>query len=133
MTLPRALRVLALVPIGTGLLSVVTGSATLVATGDVAPSVESELRFYAVWWAAAGLWLWSLAPRVHERPAELRAFCALLLAGGGARLLAWAAEGRPPAGTLALLGVELVLPLVLLVWHARGLPPASPGPRVRSR
>lgn len=133
MVLQRALRALAVVPVATGLLSVVTGSSTLVATGDVEPSVESELRFYAVWWAGAGLWLWWLAPHVHERGAELRAFCALLFLGGCARLLGWAAEGRPPSGTVALLVIELVLPVVLVAWHAGSRRTASPRPGERSR
>ena len=114
--LRRTLRVLALVPILTGLASVVWGSA-IIRGGVSDASVESELRFYAVFWIGFGLYLFSLAARVEERGRELAFAAALLFAGGIARAIGIAADGAPAADYVVLMVVELVLPVVLVAWQ----------------
>lgn len=113
----QALRLLALVPIATGLASVLLGAA--IVPGGASASVESELRFYAVWWVGLGIYLWSLAPRVLERGRELRVVCALLFAGGLARLGAIADVGAPEPTFVGLMVVEWVVAVGLWAWHAR--------------
>ncbi|HVL95799.1 MAG TPA: DUF4345 domain-containing protein [Solirubrobacteraceae bacterium] len=118
-SLGRALLVLAAIPVITGAVTVLGGSATIPRAGEPAPAVESELRFYAVWWIGAGIYLASLAPRVQERGRELRAVCALLFAGGLARVLAMLDAGAPHPLFVVLMGAELVLAVVLVAWQAR--------------
>src|SRR5687768_2996262 len=101
-----AIRALALVPIATGLASVVGGSGIIPTAGEVSPNVESELRFFSVWWVGLGLYLWSLAPRIDVRGRELRIVCALLFAGGLARLWAIADVGRPDDRFVVLMAIE---------------------------
>jgi hypothetical protein len=119
--LTRTLYALSVIPIVAGLATVVLGADSVPAPNDAPANVESELRFYSVWWIGAGLFLAWLAPRVEERALELRAFCALLFLSGLSRLLAAAATDWPSAGQLTLMGVELVLPVVLVTWQARVL------------
>lgn len=114
--LRRTLRVLALVPILTGLASVVWGSA-IIRGGVSDASVESELRFYAVFWIGYGLYLFSLAARIEQRGRELAFAAALLFAGGIARAIGIAADGVPAADYVVLMVLELVLPVVLVVWQ----------------
>jgi hypothetical protein len=114
-----ALRALALVPIVTGLASAVGGSGIVPGGGGVSPSVESELRFFSIWWVGLGLYLWSLAPRLEERGRELRVACGLLFAGGLARLWAIADVGRPDGTFVVLMVVEWVVAVGLVLWHAR--------------
>ncbi|MDX6556217.1 MAG: hypothetical protein QOD86_2412 [Miltoncostaeaceae bacterium] len=117
--LGHALRVLALVPMITGAASAVAGAAIIPDAGAVSASVESELRFFSVWWVGLGLYLWSLAPRVHERGRELRVACALLFAGGLARLWAIADAGRPATTFVVLMAIELVIAPLLVLWQSR--------------
>ena len=117
--LRRALRVLAAVPVLTGLASVLFGSEIVRGHGDSNAAVESELRFYAVFWIGFGIYLSSLAPRIEARGRELRAAAAVLFAGGVARLIGMAVDGRPPADYVVLTVIELVLPPVLVAWQAR--------------
>ena len=117
--LTRTLYGLSVIPIVAGLATVILGADSVPAPNDAPANVESELRFYAVWWIGAGLFLAWLAPRVEERTLELRVFCALLFLAGVSRLFAAAATDWPSTGQLILMGVELTLPVVLVAWQAR--------------
>lgn len=119
MALRRTLRVVAFVPILTGLWTVLLGADSVTGAGDASPELESELRFYSVWWIGAGLFLLWLAPQVERRTLELRVFCALLFLGGVSRLLAAAATDWPSTGQIVLLALELVLPVIFVVWQGR--------------
>jgi hypothetical protein len=98
---------------------VVAGSRSVPAAGHPTASVESELRFYSVWWIGAGVFLIWLAPRVAERTRELRAFSALLFLAGLSRVVAIVDVGWPRPGQVVLMGLELGLPVVLVAWQAR--------------
>jgi hypothetical protein len=112
-------RVLAIVPVATGLLSVILGSNVIPDGDGTVASVESELRFYSAFWVGFGLYLWSLAPRIHERGTELRIASAVLVLGAAGRALAIADAGRPHTFFLVLLALEVLIPAVLVPWQAR--------------
>ncbi len=116
--LRAALTLLGVVPIVTGLGSVLFGSGVIPGPNP-SPSVESELRFYAAWWVGGGLVLLWIARRPAERGIALRGLCAVLFLGGLARLLAAAQVGWPRPLFVVLMAIELVLPLVLVPWQAR--------------
>ena len=117
--LRRALYVVSVIPIVAGLATVLLGADSVPDAGDPSPSLESELRFYSVWWIGAGLFLAWLAPRVEERTTELRVFCALLFLGGLSRVFAALATDWPSTGQIVLMAIEFVLPVVFVVWQAR--------------
>jgi FtsH-binding integral membrane protein len=118
-TLTRTLYVVSIVPIATGLWTVVAGADSVPDPNLAPPNVESELRFYSVWWIGAGLFLAWLAPRVTERTLELRVFFALLFLGGMSRVFAAIDTDWPSTGQLVLMGLELLLPIVFVTWQAR--------------
>ena len=119
--LRRTLYVVAIVPIVTGALTMVLGADSVPSPGDPSANLESELRFYSVWWIGAGVFLLWLAPRVEERTLELRAFFALLFLSGFSRVLAALDTDWPSTGQLILMGLEFVLPIVFVVWQARAI------------
>ena len=110
---------LAVVPVVAGTATALLGSGSIPSAGAPTPSVESELRFYSVWWIGAGLFLAWLAPRVEERTRELRAFCALLFLAGLSRVLAILDTDWPSAGQIVLMALEFTIPLVLVLWQAK--------------
>jgi hypothetical protein len=126
--LTRTLYALSVIPIVAGLATVVLGADSVPAPNGAPANVESELRFYSVWWIGAGLFLAWLAPRVEERTLEFRVFCALLFLSGISRLFAAAATDWPSTGQLVLMGVELALPAVLVAWQVRATPDSGPPP-----
>jgi hypothetical protein len=111
--------VIAFVPIVAGLATVILGSESVPDAGDPNANLESELRFYSVWWIGAGVFLLWLVPRVGERTRELRVFCALLFLAGVSRLLAVLDTDWPSTGQIVLLVLELTLPVVLVAWQAQ--------------
>jgi len=58
------LYVVAAVAVVAGAATVLAGGDSIPGTGDLGANAESELRFYAVLWIGAGLFLAHLAPRV---------------------------------------------------------------------
>ncbi len=117
--MPQVLRELALIPIVTGLASVLFGSVIVRGGGASNASVESELRFYAVFYVGFGLYLWSIAPRIAERGRELRWAAGLLFCGGLARAVGVLVDGWPEADYVVLMGIELTLPVVLVLWQRK--------------
>lgn len=77
------------------------------------PDVDSELRFYAVFWIGYGALLIdagrNLGARLNRVPLLLGAF----FAGGVGRLLSLQAVGAPHALFVVLMGIELALPILL--------------------
>jgi hypothetical protein len=119
--LKRTLYVLAVIPVIAGASTVLLGSDSIPAAGEPTASLESELRFYSVWWIGAGLFLAWLAPQVDERTLELRVFCALLFLAGVSRVLAILDAGWPRPSQIVLMALEFGLPVILVVWHAKAV------------
>jgi hypothetical protein len=119
--LRRTLYVVGVVPIVAGAATVILGSESIPAAGDPNANLESELRFYSVWWIGAGLFVIWLAPRVAERTRELRVFCALLFLAAVSRLFAVLDTDWPSTGQIVLMGVEFALAVIFPVWQARAL------------
>jgi hypothetical protein len=113
------LYVFAAVAVVAGTATVILGSESIPSAGDPNANLESELRFYSVWWIGAGLFLAWLAPRVEEQTRALRAFCALLFLAATARLLAVLETDWPSTGQIVLMGAEFALALILVAWQAR--------------
>jgi hypothetical protein len=117
---------------GSGLLAVATGawvvargSAAVPDGGTVSPSADSVMRFYATWWAGAGVLMWRLAAAPERHPAAVRAVAVTTFAGGIARLLAARHSGPPHPLFRALTTLELVASPALLAAQ-RQLAPDRP-------
>jgi hypothetical protein len=112
------LRLIGLVAIGFGTFSVVSGAAGVIGEKEASPGVDSELRFYAIWYVIAGL----LALRSARSPVshawEIRLLAAGFLGGAAGRALSLAAHGRPHVVFVILMGVEVVVALLLVRWLA---------------
>jgi hypothetical protein len=99
----------------TGIFAVLTGSSGQVGGTQAAPSVESELRFFAAFWIAYGAAALYVAPRAVREIHAVRALALFLFLGGIARAIAWIADGRPNTLFIVLLALELLLPPSMLL------------------
>lgn len=99
------------VAVVTGTLVVALGSRSIPGGGRVAASADSVLRFYAVWWAAAGVLLW----RAPTRPVSASGpvLLAVTFLGGLARVISAIQTGWPHPLFRSLMVAELVLPPLL--------------------
>jgi hypothetical protein len=100
-----------------GVLSVLFGVYLIPDHGDVNPSVDSEMRFFAVWYAGAGLVVLRVVPRVEAARLTIRAVAAAFFIAGCSRLISIIVAGNPHALFLVLMAIELVLPLVIVPWQ----------------
>ncbi|RJQ78442.1 DUF4345 domain-containing protein [Pseudonocardiaceae bacterium YIM PH 21723] len=83
----------------------------------VDPSVDSNYRFFAAFFGAAGLAILLNLRRLD--PGPLRWILGAFFAGGLARLFSLAETGEPVGLVYGLLALELVAPPLLLLWHHR--------------
>ena len=104
---------------GAGLHTVVAGAKSLPDQDLANPSVESELRFYAAFYVAAGVVALGVAPRADRDTTAVRALAGALLLAGLARAGGWLAAGRPHGAQQALLVIELAAPPAIVAWQAR--------------
>ena len=101
-----------------GLLTVVFGAELVPREGVVTPDVDTEMRFYAVWYAAAGIALLRAIPRIETSASIVRWVGTAFFIAGAARALSWIAVGRPHTQFVVLMVVELLLAVVIVPWQA---------------
>jgi len=102
-----------------GLFHLALGVSSVPGEGMAGATVDSRERFYNAIFVGYGLaWIWV----ARGRPMSIvltRWLAGIFLLGGAGRLLSLAVWGRPHWFQLALAGVEMVLP-VLLLWLSIG-------------
>lgn len=113
------LSALGTVALVSGTLSVLFGADIILDSGAYTASVDSEVRFYATWYAAAGALVLRVVPRVESEGPAIRAIGAVFFVAGCARLLSLIMVGKPHALFIVLLIVEIALPVVILPWQAQ--------------
>jgi hypothetical protein len=112
------LLILGSVALVVGSITLVTGGALVPGTGNVSPTVDSELRFLSAWYAAAGVLVLRAARRVETAGPLGRAVSAILLVAATARAVSILVVGVPHPTILALMAIEFAIPAVLLPWQA---------------
>ncbi|MFE3459826.1 DUF4345 domain-containing protein [Nocardiopsis aegyptia] len=109
----------ALIILTTGAMDVALGTAPLPGEDAVPVNVDSNYRFFAAVWLTLGVALVVVAARVREPDSAplLRLVCTAVVLGGLARVWSIVVAGVPDPMLLGLLGLEFVLPPILLLWH----------------
>ena len=101
-----------------GSVTVLFGVDSIVGAEAVSATVDSEMRFYAVWYAAAGVALLRSVPQVESERRIIGPVAVLFFIAGCSRALSWIVVGRPHSLTVVLMAIELALPFVILPWQA---------------
>lgn len=113
------LTALGAVAVVAGLYGAATGVAGMLGGDSAGINVDSEFRFFAVFWAGYGAVALWVAPRAAGEPTAVRALALVLFAAGLARTVSWIDVGRPDAPYLVLLALELLFPVLLVACQAR--------------
>lgn len=98
--------------VGIGLAHLLFGTKTIIGGGPVNATIDSDMRFYALLFAAYGLTFIWCAANVPERAGVANILGAIFFAGGLARLLAWAVAGQPNWFYVVMVPVELAIPVI---------------------
>ncbi len=113
------LRLASAVAIGTGTSVMARGTAAIPGGAPAAPSVDNVLRFYAAWWAGAGLLMWRIAPDTRTHHDILKGILGVNFLGGLIRLHASRQSGRPHLLFRIIAIEELILSPLLFVVQQR--------------
>ena len=101
-----------------GAATVVLGAASVPREGVVTPDVDTEMRFYAVWYVVAGIGLLRAASRLASEGFVIRLVAAGFFVAACARALSWVVVGRPHVTAIVLMVLEFVLPVAIVPWQA---------------
>ncbi len=85
------------------------------------PDVDSELRFYAVLWAAYGAAALWVAQALPERIALLRMMLGVFWLGGIGRVISYFVAGAPHPLFIVLMWIEIILAPALFALSYRRL------------
>jgi hypothetical protein len=118
----RSLQIVLLVLVGimtvAGLQGVLGGASTVLGGNEHSPNVDSEFRFYSVWYAAMGVMLLRAIRRVETAAFEVRMVGAGFFLAALGRLLSIGADGSPHGYYIALMVIEFLIPIVIVPWQA---------------
>jgi hypothetical protein len=112
------LRVMGAVMLIVGSASVLLGASSVVRAGDFTAAIDSEIRFFAVWYVVAGTVLLRSTRNLVAEKSTIRLVAGAFFAAGCSRILSWIVVGRPHTSQVILMVIELVLPLVVITWQA---------------
>lgn len=105
------LELFGIVMIAIALAHLLFGQSTYIGGGPVSATMESDLRFYNVVFLAYGLaFIWA-ARDIPARATAIQILGAVFFGGGLVRLLAWAVAGTPSWFYIAMIPVELIIPI----------------------
>lgn len=110
--------ILGVVALVAGGSTMILGAESVIGVDDYSATLDSELRFYSVWYALTGVVLLRASRRVASATATVRAVSVALFLAGCSRVISLIAVGRPHDFALVLMVLELAIPLVLVPWHA---------------
>ncbi len=128
-TLQALLRIIGTVATLAGLRGVFQGAGEVPGGGLVSANVDSEYRFYASWYPIMGVLLLRAARRPETDTAMIRAGAAGYLLAATARGLSIRSHGLPHRSQRLLMGLELLIPAVLIPWQSKVAAAGLPKPR----
>lgn len=112
-----ALGAMAAVPAASAVGEIVRGAQGVPGgSAEVAPTVDSSLRYANVFKLAWGGVIWSQLPRAERSPAITWSLVTLFV-GGLARVRSWQQQGRPHPVAVAATALELGAPPALIAWQ----------------
>ncbi|MGH6696953.1 DUF4345 domain-containing protein [Sphingopyxis sp.] len=96
------------------LFQIALGLSAIPGAGHASATVDSEHRFYAIFFLGFGIALIWCARSLAARLTQARFLLALFFAGGLARLVSIVQVGPPSDFFLVLTGIELTLPVLMI-------------------
>jgi len=108
-----------LVPLTIGGISVAKGPGWLGHPPVVPTDLDSQFRYVSGIFLGLGLAFVTCIPAIERKGARFRLLGLLVVAGGLARALSWAAVGAPSTGHRLGLAMELGVVPLLMLWQAR--------------
>ena len=114
-----ALGILAVIPMGSAVGEILRGPQGVPGgSPDIAPTVDSSLRYANVFKFASGVAILRELSRI-ERSSTVSFVLSTIAVGGLARIAAWRHSGRPHPAIVGAIALEAIGAPLLLTWQRR--------------
>lgn len=112
------LLILAGIMVIAGLQGLIGGADIVLGGNEHSQNVDSEFRFFSVWYVLMGGVLLRAVPRVETAALEVRLVGAGFFLAALGRIASIVDEGAPHGYYLALTAIEFLIPIFIVPWQA---------------
>jgi hypothetical protein len=110
------LGVFSLIPVIFALLGFLAGAGRLSPEG-VAVDLDNQYRYFSGMYLVVAFLLWSIIPAIEKHGRTLFLISAAIFIGGLGRVVSYMTMGAPSQDLMVGMGIELVVPVVFVVWQ----------------
>lgn len=111
-----ALGLFSLIPVAFALLGFVHGAGRLSPDG-VTADLDNQYRYFSGMYLVVSFMLWSIIPAIEKHGRTLLMISAAIIIGGLGRVVSYMTLGAPARDLVVGMGIELVVPVVFVLWH----------------
>jgi hypothetical protein len=110
------LGVFSLIPVIFALLGFLAGAGRLSPEG-VAVDLDNQYRYFSGMYLVVAFLLWSIIPAIEKHGRTLFLISAAIFIGGLGRVVSYMTMGAPSQDLMVGMGIELVVPVLFVVWQ----------------
>jgi hypothetical protein len=110
------LGVFSLIPVIFALLGFLAGAGRLSPEG-VAVDLDNQYRYFSGMYLVVAFLLWSIIPAIEKHGRTLFLISAAIFIGGLGRIVSYMTMGAPSQDLMVGMGIELVVPILFVVWQ----------------
>ena len=100
-----------------GGLALIFGATSVIGVDHASAQVDSEMRFFSAWYAAAGVLILLHRRGIEHEVLLIRWISGAVFVAGSGRALSLLMVGDPGPVALTLMCIELALPFILIPWQ----------------
>jgi Domain of unknown function (DUF4345) len=110
------LGVFSLIPVAFALLGFVHGAGRLSPEG-VTVDLDNQYRYFSGMYLVVSFLIWSIIPRIERHGRTVFLISAAIFIGGLGRIVSYMTLGSPSQDLVVGMGIELVAPVIFVVWQ----------------
>jgi hypothetical protein len=110
------LGVFSLIPVIFALLGFLAGAGRLSPEG-VAVDLDNQYRYFSGMYLVVAFLLWSIIPAIEKHGRTLFLISAAIFIGGLGRVVSYMTMGAPSQDLMVGMGIELVVPVIFVIWQ----------------
>ena len=110
------LGVFSLIPVIFALLGFLGGAGRLSPEG-VTVDLDNQYRYFSGMYLVVAFLLWSIIPAIEKHGRTLYLISAAIFIGGLGPGGSYMTMGAPPQGLMVGMGIELVVPVIFVIWQ----------------
>jgi hypothetical protein len=110
------LGVFSLIPVIFAVLGFLAGAGRLSPEG-VAVDLDNQYRYFSGMYLVVAFLLWSIIPAIEKHGRTLFLISAAIFIGGLGRVVSYMTIGAPSQDLVVGMGIELVVPVLFVIWQ----------------